>query len=145
AVDGKRRVSDESRDEALASALVRRLELWRAATGRAERLASTRARDPDEAWRAIDDYRILARDLASARRLMPDSRAREYLEGAYALSHGALHRSGTHLRSALWSLLRDQLPEATAALRPHIAWVSLLFVLSAGCGFWLVHTYPDLI
>ena len=39
-----------------------------------------------------DDYRMLAHDVAKVRRLLPDSRAREYLEAAYAQAHANLYR-----------------------------------------------------
>ncbi len=80
-----------------------------------------------------------------ARELLPDSRAREFLETAYAQVHAAIHKPVTHPGYALWSLFRDQIPEAIRWLRPHIVWVSLLFVASLFVGYWLVSTYPELI
>ncbi|HTW38363.1 MAG TPA: stage II sporulation protein M [Steroidobacteraceae bacterium] len=137
--------SAPGRDPALESALLRRTERWHAASARAKRLATRRARDIDDALDLVEDYRLLARDLAIARRLIPDSRAREYLESAYAQAHAALHRSRAHPLRALASLLRDGIPEVVAELRPHIGWVTALLALSAVAGFALVHAYPDLI
>jgi uncharacterized membrane protein SpoIIM required for sporulation len=76
---------------------------------------------------------------------MPNSRAREFLEAAYAQAHTTLHKPVAHLGYALWSLFRDQVPEAIRWLRPHILWVSLLFIVSIFVGGWMVHTYPELI
>ena len=101
---------------------------------------------PTDAAAMVDDYRLLAHDLARARRLLPAARAREFLEAAYAQAHATLHKPATHPGYALWSLFRDQIPEAVRWLRPHIIWVTLLFiVLAVLAGGWLVHTYPDLI
>lgn len=138
-------MSEASRNQALRASLLKRLPAWQSAAARAERLASRRASDVDEALRAVDDYRLLAHDLATARRLMPQSRAREYLEGTYALAHATVHRSAVHPGHALLSLFREQIPAAVAALRPHILWVTMLFVLATLAGFWMVHTYPELI
>jgi uncharacterized membrane protein SpoIIM required for sporulation len=138
-------MSEPARLEALRAALLKRAPQWRAAGARAEHLAARPAADVPEALQAVEDYRALARDLATARHLLPESRTREYLESAYAQSHAAVHRSAIHPGDALLKLFRDQIPEAVWALRWHIAWVSLLFVLAALAGFWLVHSYPDLI
>jgi uncharacterized membrane protein SpoIIM required for sporulation len=138
-------VTARSRDQARANALLRRTGHWKIASLRARKLASGRAASVEEALGAVEDYRSLARDLATARRLMPESRTREYLEGAYAQAHAVVHRSARHPGYALWSLFRDQIPEVVAELRPHIAWVTLLMCLSTVSGFWMVHTYPDLI
>ncbi len=136
---------DALRDEALRAALLERGGMWKEALERAQRLMNGRTTDVADAARLIDDYRLLAHDLARARHLLPDSRAREFLETAYAQAHAAIHKPVTHPGYALWSLFRDQIPEAIRWLRPHIVWVSLLFVASIFVGWWLVSTYPDLI
>jgi uncharacterized membrane protein SpoIIM required for sporulation len=136
---------DALREQALRAALLERGGMWKDALERAQRLMSGRTNDVADATRLIDDYRLLAHDLARARRLMPESRAREYLEMAYAQAHAALHKPVTHPGYAMWSLFRDQIPEAIRWLRPHIIWVTLLFIASIFVGGWLVATYPDLI
>jgi uncharacterized membrane protein SpoIIM required for sporulation len=138
-------MTDLSRERALRTTLLQRSEQWKAAAERARRLGSGRTEDVNDASRLIEDYRLLAHDLARARRLMPDSRARTFLETAYAQTHAALHKQASHPGYALWSLFRDQVPEAVRWLRPHIVWVSLLFVTAVLVGGWLVHTYPELI
>jgi uncharacterized membrane protein SpoIIM required for sporulation len=134
-----------TRERALESALRRRSDLWRSAVARATRLASGRALDAHDALSLLEDYRRLAHDLAVARRLIPESRAREYLETAYAQVHAVLHRPAAHPLQALWSLLREQIPGIVAELRPYIAWVTALLALSVGAGFALVRAYPDLV
>jgi len=138
-------MSEASREEALARALINRAPLWRAASERLQRLATGGAREVTNAMQAVEDYRLLARDLATARRLIPNSRTREYLEAAYAEAHAQVHRSASHPLYALWSLFRDQIPQVVKELRPYIAWVSVLFALCVTAGFALVHTYPELI
>jgi uncharacterized membrane protein SpoIIM required for sporulation len=137
--------SESSSADALRARLMKRAELWRAAHERARRLARARASDVKEATAAVEDYRLLARDLATARRLAPDSRAREFLEAAYAQSHVNLHRPLLRPVASLWALLRRDVPAVVASLAAHIVWVTLLFLLSIGAGAWLVHTYPKLI
>ena len=133
------------RDQALRTALLRRSEDWRAADERAQRLAHDRAANLADATQLADDYRLLAHDLARARRLIPNTRAREYLEAAYARAHSTLYRQPWRPGDALLTLFRDDLPEVTRWLTPYIAWSTTIFVLTVFAGYWLVHTYPDLI
>jgi uncharacterized membrane protein SpoIIM required for sporulation len=138
-------MSDATRERALRTTLLQRSDAWKVAADRARRLMTRSTNDVDDAAKLVDEYRLLAHDLARARRLMPESRARNFLESAYALAHATLHKQASHPGYALWSLFRDQIPDAVRWLRPHIIWVSLLFVTSILVGGWLVHTYPELI
>jgi len=122
-----------------------RVALWQAANARARRLARGRARDAADANQMVEDYRLLAHELAGARRAMPKSPAQEYLESAYARAHATLFHGAWRAGDTLLNLFREQLPQVVHWLRPHILWVTLLFVLSVFAGGWLVHTYPALI
>jgi uncharacterized membrane protein SpoIIM required for sporulation len=133
------------RDQALRAALLRRSEDWQAADARAQRLGRARAADLAEATQLADDYRLLAHDLARARRLIPNTRAREYLEAAYVRAHIALYRQAWRPGDALLTLFRDDLPEVTRWLTPYIAWATTIFAFTVFAGYWLVRTYPDLI
>ena len=137
--------SSATREQALRATLLERADYWRAAAERARRLARAGTSDVGEATQAVEDYRQLARDLATARRLIPNSQAREYLEAAYAKSHAMLHRPVSHPLYATLSLFRDQIPDVVNRLTPHIIWVTALFVLSGLSGYWMVRTFPDLI
>jgi len=134
-----------ARERALARSLLQRAPLWQAADARARRLARGRSADPDDATRMSDDYRLLAHDLARARTLIPDSRAREYLEAAYARAHATLHHGAWRAGNALLALFRDELPAVVAALLPYIVWSTLIFALMVAAGYALVHRYPELI
>jgi uncharacterized membrane protein SpoIIM required for sporulation len=134
-----------TREAALRTALLARAPLWNAARAGLDALAAGRAKDAREASQAIEDYRALARDLATARRVMPESRAREMLETTYARAHSLVHRPAVHPGYAAWSLFRDQIPEVLSQLRIHIFWTTLLFLGAGFAGAWLVTSYPDLI
>jgi uncharacterized membrane protein SpoIIM required for sporulation len=136
---------DSSTTRALATALLRRAENWQSADARAARLARGQTDDAADAARVADDYRLLAHDLARARVLVPASRAREYLEHAYARSHATLHHGAFNLRGALLQLFAEQIPATMRSLAPYILWSTLIFLLSAWAGYALVHRYPDLI
>lgn len=138
-------MTEALRERALRTGLLQRADAWKSAADRARRLMNGRTENVADATRLVDDYRLLAHDLARARRLMPDSRARSFLEAAYAQAHGTLHKPVVHPGYALWSLFRDQVPEAMRWLRPHLIWVTLLFVVAVLVGGWLVHTFPELI
>jgi uncharacterized membrane protein SpoIIM required for sporulation len=92
-----------------------------------------------------DDYRILAHDVARARRLLPNSRTRDYLEAAYAEAHATLHKPAWHPARALLDLFRDEIPAVVSWLRPHIIWATGLFSLTVIVGFEMVHIHPELI
>ena len=85
-------MTESAHDQALKAALLRRSEHWKTAAARAARLSRERATDLADAVQMADDYRLLAHDLARARRLLPDSRVRQYLEGAYVRAHATLYR-----------------------------------------------------
>src|SRR5580704_10925834 len=101
---------DHTTNQALATALLRRAESWHDADARAARLARGHTDDALDAVRLADDYRLLAHDLARARVLVPASRAREYLEHAYARTHATLYHGAFDLRSALLRLFALEIP-----------------------------------
>jgi uncharacterized membrane protein SpoIIM required for sporulation len=107
--------------------------------------AGARHLDVPGAQRFIDRYRAMARDLATARRLLPGSRAAAALEALYLATHASIDRSARNTRSTLLRLFRDDIPAIVISLRPTILWLGLLLVASTGAGWWLISTYPDLI
>jgi uncharacterized membrane protein SpoIIM required for sporulation len=135
----------QAQEAALKTALLQRAPTWQTANERAERLAQEQATDLADAAQLANDYRLLAHDLARARRLLPDSRARQYLEAAYARAHTTLYRESWRPGSALLQLFRDDLPAAMHWLRPYILWSTVIFMLAVFAGYWLVNTYSDLI
>jgi len=137
--------ADTGRDNALAATLLGRAATWQRADARAARLARGYTEDAADAVRLADDYRLLAHDLARARALIPASRAREYLENAYARAHATLHHGAWRLGSGLRRLFAEETPAAMRWLAPYIVWTTLIFVLSGCGGYALVHRYPDLI
>jgi uncharacterized membrane protein SpoIIM required for sporulation len=138
-------VSAQGREQALQTALLQRAALWKRSADRMNRLAQGRTEDAADALQLADDYRMLAHDVSRARRLLPESRTREYLESVYARAHAALYKPAWRLDLALLHLFRDELPAVVTWLRPYIAWTSALFILSVLAGYRLVHLYPELI
>lgn len=138
-------MSKPTRDQALQVTLLQRAEKWKAAVARAERLWHDRTSDLADAAQMADDYRLLAHDLARVRRLMPDTRVRQYLEAAYTRAHATLYREAWRPRHALFVLFRDEIPEIVRWLTPHILWATAIFILTILAGYWMVRTYPDLI
>jgi uncharacterized membrane protein SpoIIM required for sporulation len=138
-------LSEQARQQALKVALLKRSDLWKNAAARIRRLAKGRTDDATDAAGLADDYRMLAHDVAKARRLMPGTRTREYLEATYAQAHTTLHKTAWHPGHALLSLFRDEVPDVVLWLRPHIIWATALFILTVIAGFAMVHIYPDLI
>lgn len=138
-------MSDSPRRQALIANLLSRVPLWREADARARRLAHGHTDDAADAVRLAQDYRLLAHDLARVRTLLPNARAREYLEGAYTRAHVTLHHGARRADRALLALFRDELPAVVRWLRPYIAWCTGIFVLAVVAGYTLVRNYPELI
>jgi uncharacterized membrane protein SpoIIM required for sporulation len=138
-------MSASARRQALTANLLSRVPLWRAADARARRLNLRQVDEATEAMRLAEDYRLLAHDLARVRSLLPDTRTREYLEGAYARAHLTLHHGAWRADRALLALFRDELPAVVRWLLPYILWCTAIFALTVLAGYALVRTYPDLI
>jgi uncharacterized membrane protein SpoIIM required for sporulation len=138
-------VDTPARRHALSISLLERAGLWRQAEARTRRLERGRSDDAADAIALADDYRLLAHDLARVRTLMPESRAREYLEAAYARAHATLHHGAWHLPSELLQLLRVEIPAVVRWLRPYIVWSALIFSLAVAAGYLLIARYPELI
>jgi len=112
------------------------------------RLAELRRRGEltvEEALHSVESYRSTARDLASARRLLPGTRITAGLEALYAQLHALIRRKPHGGRAALLAMFRTGIPATIATLRRRIAWIVALFVLSALAGWWLISTFPDLV
>ncbi len=138
-------MSPPARREALTANLLSRVPLWREAEARARRLAVGHIDEATDAVRLAQDYRLLAHDLARVRTLLPNTRTREYLEGAYARAHVTLHHAAWRADRALLALFRDELPAVVRWLLPYIAWCTAIFTLTVAAGYVLVRTYPELI
>jgi uncharacterized membrane protein SpoIIM required for sporulation len=125
--------------------LASRVETWRRLAPQLDALERDRNHTTAEALQAIELYRSLGRDLSIARRILPTSRVTRALEHSYAKLHAIIYRKPHDWRARIRMLFRDEIPEVVSELRVPLFWVTLLFVLSAGAGWWLVSSYPELI
>ena len=125
--------------------LAARAPLWRSLAASAERARRRRSLGIEGAQELLDGYRSLARDLATARRQLPGSGITTALESVYGSFHALVNRPPRNSRAALMRYLQTDAPAAFASLRTPLLWVTFLLVLSAGAGWWLISTYPDLI
>ncbi len=110
---------------------------------RAATLGRRHGSEIGDALTIVDDYRETARQLGMTRDGADPSR--EYLEAVYTDLHGVVNRPARRGLMVLWSLLRDRVPANLHAMRFHMLAVTLLFVISAVTGCWLIYSYPDLI
>lgn len=99
----------------------------------------------EQALGAVESYRGLARDLATARRLAPTSRTTAGLESLYAQLHALISRRPRGAMAGLLDLLRSDIPQAARELRSRIAGMALLMSVSGAAGCWLIATFPTLI
>ncbi|HEY4339248.1 MAG TPA: stage II sporulation protein M [Steroidobacteraceae bacterium] len=98
-----------------------------------------------DALKALDGYRSLARDVASARKALPGNPITLALETLYASLHAIVNREPRHTLASLRHLYAVEIPATVQELKPMIRGVWLLFALSTGAGWWLVHTWPTLV
>ena len=121
---------------------------WHAVRQRAESLSRRRGgSDVRDALAVVDDYRRAAHEVAAARQTR-DPRtapAAEYLDSVYSDLHDTIHRPARRISEILLSLMRDRVPAAMSAMSLHLLAVTLLFIVSAVTGAWLIYSYPDLI
>ena len=119
---------------------------WRAVRRRAAALGRSRGSEVGDALAVVDDYRRAAHRVSAARASTgPAARSAEYLEAVYSDLHDTIHRPARRMPLVLLSLMRDGVPAAMSAMSVHLLAVTLLFIVSAVTGAWLVFSYPDLI
>jgi uncharacterized membrane protein SpoIIM required for sporulation len=122
-----------------------RAAAWREAAQRTTRLERQHTISIGEALSAIETYRSVARDLASARRLVPGTRTAAALEALFTRIHATISRHPAGGWTGFLSVLRDDIPLVARELAPRILWMAALMTLSAAAGYWLIATYPSLI
>lgn len=122
-----------------------RAPAWAALAQRITELRQRRDTSVDEALHSVETYRSVARDLATARRLLPGTRVTASLETLYAQLHETIRRKPHGGRAGWLAMFRNEIPQAVGELRQRIAWIVLLFASSAAAGWWLVATFPELI
>jgi uncharacterized membrane protein SpoIIM required for sporulation len=98
-----------------------------------------------QALAAVEAYRGLARDLATARRVAPQSRTTLGLEMLYMRLHALINRKPHGGTAAFLAMLRVEVPAAAAEVRGKILGMGALMLISALAGCWLINTYPNLI
>jgi uncharacterized membrane protein SpoIIM required for sporulation len=98
-----------------------------------------------DALKALDAYRVLARDVASARKALPGNPITIALETMYASLHAIVNREPRHTLASLRHLYAVEIPATVQELKPKIVGVWLLFALSTAAGWWLIHTWPTLV
>ena len=125
--------------------IVARAGAWRNNVQNIASWRTQRSAGVADALRALEAYRGLARDLATARRVAPGSRTTAGLESLYGQLHALINRKPRGGIAALRELLRIDIPNAVRDLRPRIAGMVSLMVLSALAGWWLIATFPTLI
>lgn len=97
-----------------------------------------------DALKALDGYRGLARDVASARKALPGNPITTALETLYASLHAIVNREPRHTLASLRHLYAVEIPATFQELKPQLLGVWLLFALSTAAGWWLIHTWPTL-
>jgi uncharacterized membrane protein SpoIIM required for sporulation len=118
---------------------------WRAVVKNVASLRAARRAPIEESLGALEAYRGLARDLATARRVAPNSRTSAGLEALYAELHALINRKPRGGMAGFFALLRLDIPLAARELRSRILGMATLMSLSALAGWWLVATFPTLI
>ena len=122
-----------------------RAPFWRLLAAEVQTAPGRSRATPEEALHTLQAYRMLARDLASARELMPRQDATAALDAAYARLHAAVSRSPRYGIARWRVLFRDQVPQAARAVRGWTLCIALLLAASTFAGWWLISAYPELV
>ena len=118
-------------------------DAWHDARQRAAALSRRRGSDVDDALAVVDDYRRAAHASAPrGTRAIRAARPRNTSKPRTPICTTPSTGPRAAFCAVLWSLLRDQVPAAMRAMRVHLLAVTLLFVVSAVAGVWLVYSYP---
>lgn len=125
--------------------IVARAGSWRAVVQNVAALRAQRHATMTEALAAVESYRGLARDLATARRVAPNSRTTSGLESLYGRLHGVINRRPRGGVAAIRALLSIDIPLAAHELRARMLSMALLMAISALAGWWLIETFPTLV
>lgn len=125
--------------------VAQRAAAWNALRQQIDAQRQLRTTSVDDALHLVESYRSVARDLASARHLLPGSRVTAGLEALYAQLHELIRRPPRGGRAAWLALFRTRIPQVVSDLRGYIASITALFVLSALAGWWLVSAFPELV
>ncbi len=125
--------------------IIARAGTWRGLLQNVATLRLRRHATLEQSLSAVESYRGVARDLATARRLAPNSRTTAGLESLYAQLHALISRRPRGGTAGLLDLLRTDIPQAALELRARIAGMALLMAASAAAGWWLITAFPTLI
>ena len=131
-------------DRRTAKWIAERSPIWRELEGHLPELEDRRRASPDRVLEAVRSYPELARDLAVARRVLPDSAMAQQLHRLYVRFHRSLFQPAAHLGHDLARLFGAEVPAVVAELRLKIFVVAAGFALACGAGWWLVATFPEL-
>ncbi len=122
--------------------LLQRAPLWQSLGQALPQLRRGRT-DAADAMHALEGYRSLARDLATARQALPGGTVTRALETLYASFHALVNRPARNSRATVLRMLREDIPATMHELRPALLWITLLFVLSTAAGWWLDGDKPS--
>jgi uncharacterized membrane protein SpoIIM required for sporulation len=134
--------ADDTR--ALRTWLERRAPAWRNLEQRLRHQRDDRRRDTDEVMSLVSGASGLGRDLALARRLMPEGRLTRHLRALYLNAQQQIRRPAHRFWREAADGLRYTLPASVARLSTALTVVTALFLASAELGWLLVGRFPDL-
>jgi uncharacterized membrane protein SpoIIM required for sporulation len=125
--------------------ILARASSWRSIVENAAAVRPRRETSVAQALAAVEAYRGLARDLATARRVAPQSRTTSALETLYLRLHALINRKPHGGTAAFSAMLQVDVPAAAAEVRGKILGMAVLMSASALAGWWLINAYPNLI
>jgi len=135
----------EKSEHAVGVWLQSRTESWRRHESLLSMQRGRKDLQSEDVLEFVHGYRSLSRDVSLARHALPGSQITMYLESLLLRSFDVIHRKPQNLARQFIYLLRYELPLVIHELRGAIIACLSIFLFSAFIGWWLVHTYPELI
>lgn len=132
-------------DSALAHWLHGRVQSWRRHEQLLQVQRGRKDTDSRDVLEFVKGYHSLSRDVSLARNALPHSHITVYLESLLVRSYDIIHRRPFNLYRQCIYLLRHEIPAVMREMRGAILASFSIFLVSAMMGWWLVHSYPELI
>lgn len=124
--------------------LERRASAWKHLETLLRHQRDDRRRDTDEVMALVYGANGLGRDLALARRLVPEGRLVRHLRALYLNAQQQIRRPAHRFWRETLDGVRDGLPARVAAIRTAIIAVTALFLAAGVAGWLLVSRFPEL-
>lgn len=125
--------------------LEQRQSVWEETESLIKNMGGAKDNNMEQLNAFMDNYNDLSRDLSMARRYLPNSPIRRYLENLYIRAVHTLYVQPGHRFKRLAEIYAYHVPKQILALRKALLGSVSIFLLTGLFGYFMVWQYPELI